>query len=84
MDVRLDSRSQHLIEQQIRDGRYRSPEEVIVRALETLAERESTRWEEQERRELVQEMLEFAGKHRFTLGEQGLRIRNLIHEAHKY
>jgi hypothetical protein len=31
----------------------------------------------------VQEMMEFAGKHRFTLGE-GLRIRDLIHEGHKY
>jgi Arc/MetJ-type ribon-helix-helix transcriptional regulator len=84
MDVRLDSRSQRLIEQQLRDGRYHSPEEVIVRALEALAERESTCWEEQQRREVVEQMLEFAGKHRFTLGEEGLRIRNLIHEGHKY
>ncbi len=83
MDVHLDTRSQRLIEQQLRAGRYHSPEEVIVRALETLAERESTRWEEQERRQAVQEMMEFAGKHRFTLGE-GLRIRDLIHEGHKY
>jgi hypothetical protein len=28
-------------------------------------------------------MLEFAGKHRFTLGE-GLHIRDLIHEGHKH
>jgi hypothetical protein len=28
--------------------------------------------------------LEFAGKHRFTLGGEGLRIRNLIHEGRKY
>jgi Arc/MetJ-type ribon-helix-helix transcriptional regulator len=83
MDVHLDPRSQSLIEQQLRAGRYHSPEEVIVRALETLAERESARWEEQERRQAVQEMMEFAGKHRFTLGE-GLRIRDLIHEGHKY
>jgi len=83
MDVRLDPRSQGLIDQQLRAGRYRSPEEVIVHALETLAERESPRWEEQERRQAVQEMLEFTSKHRFTLGE-GLHIRDLIHEGHKH
>jgi Arc/MetJ-type ribon-helix-helix transcriptional regulator len=33
MDVRLDPRSQRLIEQQLRAGRYHSPEEVIVHAL---------------------------------------------------
>ena len=82
MDARLDPRSQRLIEQQLR-GRYHSPEEVIVHALETLAERESPHWEEPERRQAVQEMLEFAGKHRFTLGE-GLHIRDLIHEGHKH
>jgi Arc/MetJ-type ribon-helix-helix transcriptional regulator len=83
MDVRLDPRSQRLIEQQLRAGRYHSPEEVIVHALETLAERESPHWEEQERSQAVREMLEFAGKHRFTLGE-GLHIRDLIHEGHKH
>jgi Arc/MetJ-type ribon-helix-helix transcriptional regulator len=83
MDVRLDPRSQRLIEQQLRAGRYHCPEEVIVHALETLAERESPHWEEPERRQAVQEMLEFAGKHRFTLGE-GLHIRDLIHEGHKH
>ena len=83
MDVRLDLRSERLIEQQLRLGRYHSPEEVFARALETLAERESARSEGQEPRQAVQDMLEFAGKHRFTLGE-GLRIRDLIHEGHKY
>ncbi len=83
MNVHLDPRSERLIEQQLRAGRYHSPEEVITRALETLAEQDTTRLEEQERRQAVHEMLEFAGKHRFTLGE-GLRIRDLIHEGHKY
>jgi hypothetical protein len=31
----------------------------------------------------VRDMSDFAGKHRFTLGE-GLRIGDLIHEGHKY
>ncbi|PYT29577.1 MAG: hypothetical protein DMG57_11195 [Acidobacteria bacterium] len=83
MDVRLNPRSQRLIEQQLSAGRYHSPEEVVATALETLAERESTRCEEQERHQAVQDMLAFASKHHFTLGE-GLRIRDLIHEDHKY
>ena len=83
MNVRLDPHSERLIEQQLRAGRYHSPEEVIARALETLAEEDSTRLKEKERRQAVRDMLEFAGKHPFTLGE-GLRIRDLIHEGHKY
>ncbi len=83
MDIRLDPRTRRLIEQQLRAGRYHSPEDVIVHALETLAETQSARWSEQERRQAVQDMLQFSGKHRFTLGE-GVRIRDLIHEGHKY
>jgi putative addiction module CopG family antidote len=83
MNIRLDPHSERLIEQQIRAGRYHSPEEVVARALETLAEEKATRSEETDRRGAVQDMLEFADKHRFTLGE-GLRIRDLIHEGHKY
>ena len=83
MNVRLDPRSERLIEQQLRAGRYNSPEEVVARALETLAESESTDAEENKRHQAVQEMLEFADKHRFTLGE-GVRVRDLIHEGHKY
>ena len=83
MNVRLDPQSERLIEQQLRAGRYHSPEEVVARALETLAESESTGAEENKRRQAVQDMLGFADKHRFTLGE-GLRIRDLLHEGHKY
>jgi putative addiction module CopG family antidote len=83
MNVRLDPHSERLIEQQLRAGRYHSPEEVVARALETLAESDSTCSDENERRQAVQDMLEFSSKHRFTLGE-GLRIRDLIHEGHKY
>jgi putative addiction module CopG family antidote len=83
MNVRLDPHSERLIEQQIRAGRYHSPEEVIAHALETLADEESMRSAETDRGQAVQDMLEFADKHRFTLGE-GLRIRDLINEGRKY
>jgi Arc/MetJ-type ribon-helix-helix transcriptional regulator len=83
MNVRLDPRSEHLIEQQLRAGRFNTPEEVVARALETLAGNETALLEENDRQQAVRDMLDFAGKHRFTLGE-GLRIRDLIHEGHKY
>ena len=82
MDIRLDSRSERLIERQLRAGRYHSPEEVVARALESLAEKEAIPWVEDGCREAVHEMLEFAGKHGFTLGE-GQHIRDLIHKGHK-
>lgn len=82
MDIHLDSRGQDLIEQQLRSGRYHSAEQVVVSALEALAEEAYPRTDD-ERRKAVQDMLAFAKKHGFTLGER-LRIRDLIHEGHKY
>jgi Arc/MetJ-type ribon-helix-helix transcriptional regulator len=82
MDIHLDSRGEHLIEQQLRSGRYHSAEQVVVSALEALAENGYPRTDD-ERRKAVQDMLAFAEKHRLTLGE-GIRIRDLIHEGHKY
>jgi Arc/MetJ-type ribon-helix-helix transcriptional regulator len=83
MNIRLDPRSEHLIEQQLRAGRFNTPEEVVARALETLAGEETARLEENDRQQAVRDMLNFGAKNRFTLGE-GLRIRDLIHEGHKY
>src|ERR1700742_3541691 len=80
MDVRLDPRSTRLVEQQLRAGRFQSPEQVVAHALETLAEADPGP-EENERQRAVRDMLEFANKHQFTLGE-GLRIRALLHQAH--
>jgi Arc/MetJ-type ribon-helix-helix transcriptional regulator len=83
MDIHLDSRSEHLVERQLRSGRYHSPEQVVASALEALAENEPHHTGDNERRRAVQDMLAFAGKHGFTLGED-LNIRDLIHEGHKY
>lgn len=82
MDIHLDSRGEHLIEQQLRSGRYHSAEQVVVSALEALAGNGSPRTDD-ERHTAVQDMLAFAEKHRLTLGE-GIRIRDLIHEGHTY
>jgi Arc/MetJ-type ribon-helix-helix transcriptional regulator len=69
MNIRLDPRSEHLIEQQLRAGRFNTPEEVVARALETLAGEETARLEENDRQQAVRDMLNFAAKNRFTLGE---------------
>jgi Arc/MetJ-type ribon-helix-helix transcriptional regulator len=82
MEIHLDSRSEELIQRQLRSGRYHSAEQVVASALEALAEDTYPRTED-ERRQAVQDMLAFAEKHRLTLGE-GVRIRDLIHEGHKY
>jgi len=83
MTVRLDPRSERLVQQELLAGRYHTAEEVVARALETLVEEGAARPEEAGRRQAVDDMLEFASKHRFSLGH-GLRIRDLIHEGHKY
>lgn len=69
MNVRLDTRGECPIERQLRAGRFHTPEEVVARALETLAGDESAQPEATKRRQAVQDMLDFAGKHRFTLQE---------------
>ena len=40
--IRLTPHSEELLQKQLTRGPYRSPEEVIERALETLAQKEST------------------------------------------
>ena len=83
MDIHLDLRGEHLIEGQLRSGRYHSPEQVVVGALEALNQSEQAPAQNDERRRAVQDMLAFAGEHRFILGED-LNLRDLIHEGHKY
>lgn len=41
MNIRLNPHSEELLKEQLAHGRFRSPEEVIERALQTLAERET-------------------------------------------
>jgi len=51
--------------------------------LEALTQSDRILTEDAVRCRAVQDMLEFAAKHGFTLGEE-VRIRDLIHEGHKY
>jgi Arc/MetJ-type ribon-helix-helix transcriptional regulator len=83
MDIHLDARAEHLVQRQLRSGRYHSAEQVVASALEAMNQNEQSHAHNEERRRAIQDMLAFAGKHGFTLGG-GLRIRDLIHEGHKF
>lgn len=82
--IRLTPYSEELLQEQLTRGPFSSPEEVIERALETLAQKEPA----QSRRapsmkspaEAIADILEIQKRNR--LG--GLKIKDLIHEGHKY
>ena len=82
--IRLTPHSEELLQKQLTRGPYRSPEEVIERALETLAQQESTPFHPgsaaKSPSEAVADILEIQKRNR--LG--GLKIEDLIHEGHKY
>jgi hypothetical protein len=78
MTVTLTPHAQELLKQLVRDG---SPEQVLERALESLAEKEAPG------RELHRSVAEAvdhirASRKGITLG--GLKIKDLIHGGHKY
>ena len=81
MNVRLDSRGEQLVEEQLRAGRFQTAEEVVAQALEALAGSEGGR-SEADVRCAVQDMLAFPTNHPFTLG--GLGLRQLIDEGRKH
>lgn len=84
MQVTLTSHGEELLEAALARGLGRSPEEVIERALETIAQEPVLSEEEKERRrQAVDAMRAFGEKHHLTLGP-GERIRDLLHEGHKY
>lgn len=87
--IRLTPHSEELLKEQLARGPYRSPEEVIERALETLAQKESAPSSSVPSRlgsptkspaEAVADILEL--RKGVRLG--GLKIKDLIHEGHKY
>ncbi len=84
MNIRLTPLSEKLLREQLAHGAYQSPEEVIERALETLAQTSISPFTlgmaTKGREEAVADILEL--RKGVTLG--GLKITDLIHEGHKY
>jgi Arc/MetJ-type ribon-helix-helix transcriptional regulator len=82
--IRLTPHSEELLQKQLANGAYRSREEVIERALETLAQKQSISVHPfpaaNSPAEAVPDILEIQKRDR--LG--GLKIKDLIHEGPKY
>ena len=82
--IRLTPHSEELLQEQLARGPYRSPEEVIERALESLAQKEQAPFRlgpaTKSPAEAVADILEL----RKGVRLEGLKIKDLIHEGHKY
>ena len=81
MPLTLDGYGEQLVAAHLRTGRYRSPEEVVTCALETLSEKEPSADERKKTpAEAVADIREL--RKGVTLG--GLKIKDLINEGRKY
>lgn len=85
MQVTLSPHGEELVEAALARGVGRSPEEVVERALETIAGEDPVLSEEEKerRRQAVDAMRAFGDKHHLTLGPSE-RIQDLLHEGHKF
>ncbi|HEV3219703.1 MAG TPA: hypothetical protein VGZ48_08020 [Candidatus Acidoferrales bacterium] len=81
--IRLTPHGEALLKKQLANGTYSSPEEVVERALETLAkdgEQSRASSSTMTPAEAIADIQEI--RKGVTLG--GLKIKDLIHEGHKY
>lgn len=77
----LDPHSEQLLSAHLRSGRYRTPEEVVTAALETLTEQEPPA---PERKRTPAEVVAHIRESRKGVTLGGLKTKDLIHEGHKY
>jgi Arc/MetJ-type ribon-helix-helix transcriptional regulator len=81
LTLTLDPRGEQIVAAHLRTGRYQSPEEVVTRALETLAEKEPPANEPTKTAaEAVADIREL--RKGVTLG--GVKIKDLITEGRKH
>ena len=85
MQVTLTPHAEELLKAELARQAGSSPEEIVERALESITRVEPVLSEEEKerRRQAVAAMLAFSQEHHLTLGP-GVRIRDLLHEGHKY
>lgn len=81
LTLTLDPRGEQLVAAHLRTGRYRSPEEVVTRALETLAEKELPAIK---RKKTPAEAVAHIRESRKGVTLGGLKIKDLINEGRKY
>lgn len=82
--IRLTPYGEALLQKQLEKGRFRSPEEVVERALETLAEISGQSQEVASSKMTPAEAVAEIIKNRKGVTLGGLKIKDLIHEGHKY
>jgi hypothetical protein len=79
LTLNLDPHGEQLVAAHLRTGRYHSPEEVVTRALETLAEKEPPTAPAKDVVEAIERLKVFGKTHGLSL--RGMTIRELRHEA---
>ena len=77
--VILDSKGEEIVAAHLRSGRYHSPEEVVTCALENFAGAEPA-----PSKRTVAEAVAHIRESRKGVTLDGLRIKDLAHEGHKY
>jgi hypothetical protein len=77
----LDPHGERLVEAHLRTGRYHSPEEVVIHALEALAEKEPPATQQ---KKTPAEAIAHIRRSRKGITLGGLKIKDLIHDGHKY
>lgn len=82
MQINLTPEQEAMIRGEIATGHYRTPEEVVAKALHTLLEKEpGAASQPHGQREAVREMLDFVEKNHVRL--DGVSVKDLIHEGHR-
>jgi len=81
LTLTLDPHGEELVAAHLRSGRYHSTEEVVTRALENLAEKEAPVIE---RKKTPAEAIAHIRQSRKGVTLGGLKIKDLIHEGHRY
>jgi Arc/MetJ-type ribon-helix-helix transcriptional regulator len=81
LTLTLDPHGEQLVAAHLRTGRYHSSEEVVTRALESLAEKEAPATQ---RKRTPAEAVAHIRESRKGVTLGGLKIKDLIHEGHKY
>lgn len=79
MVLHLDSRAERLIEEQLHTGRFHSPEEVVARALESMASGEAGT-EPADPNRAVDALFAFRKMHKLSLGD-GYSVTDLVRES---
>jgi Arc/MetJ-type ribon-helix-helix transcriptional regulator len=83
MNINLTPELERIVNDELRSGHFRSPEEVIAKALAALREKEglAVAAENGGYESAVREMLNFVGENRTPL--HGISVKQLIREGHR-